>query len=52
MEKYGVRNGIINAIVAATNSVHALKGMLRKPLSPVSIEDMNLAIAKQGAKGR
>jgi antitoxin PrlF len=38
------------AIVAATNSAHALKGMLRKPLSPVSIEEMNSAIAKQGAK--
>lgn len=35
------------AIVAATNSVQALKGIFRKPLSPVSIEEMNSAIAKR-----
>jgi AbrB family looped-hinge helix DNA binding protein len=40
------------AIVAATNSVNALKGMLRKPSSPVSIDDMNAAIASHGAKAR
>ncbi len=40
------------AIVAATNSVHALKGMLRKPPLPVSIDDMNAAIASHGAKAR
>lgn len=38
------------AIVPATSSVLALKGMLRKPNQPVSIEDMNQAIAVQGAK--
>ena len=39
-------------IVAATNSVNALKGMLRKPSLPVSIDDMNAAIASHGAKAR
>ncbi|NMM26229.1 MAG: AbrB/MazE/SpoVT family DNA-binding domain-containing protein [Glaciimonas sp.] len=39
-------------IVPATSSVHNLKGMLRKPVKPVSIEDMNQAIATQGAKAR
>lgn len=37
------------SIVAATHSVQALKGLLRKPASPVSIEDMNVAIANNGA---
>ena len=40
------------AIIPATNSIKDLKGMLRKPDSPVSINDMSLAIAKQGAKAR
>lgn len=40
------------AIVAATNSVQALKGMLRKPAAPVSVDQMNAAIATQGAKAR
>lgn len=40
------------AIVSATSPVQALKGMLRKPDKPVSIESMNQAIAKQGAKAR
>jgi antitoxin PrlF len=37
-------------IVAATSPVQALKGVLRKPATPVSIEDMNRAIAEQGAR--
>jgi AbrB family looped-hinge helix DNA binding protein len=37
-------------LVAATQSVTALKGMVRKPKAPVSIEAMNAAIAAQGAK--
>ena len=37
-------------IVPATNAVQALKGILKKPAKPVSIEDMNEAIANQGAK--
>jgi antitoxin PrlF len=40
------------AIIAATSPVQALKGVLRKPASPVSIEDMNRAIADQGAGTR
>lgn len=39
-------------IVPATNAVQALKGMLRKPKTPVSIERMNKAIASQGVKAR
>lgn len=39
-------------IVPATSSVLDLKGMLRKPATPISIEDMNQAIATQGAKAR
>lgn len=38
------------AIVAATNSVQALKGMLRKPAAPVSVDQMKAAIATEGAK--
>lgn len=38
------------AIVPATMPVLALKGMLRKPAKPVSIEEMNQTIAAQGAK--
>ena len=37
------------AIVAATSPVMALKGMLAKPAIPVSISDMNRAVAEQGA---
>ncbi len=40
------------AMVAATEPVQSLKGMLRRPLQPVSIADMKLAIAAQGAKAR
>ena len=40
------------AIMAATHSVRDLKGLLRKPAKPISIEDMNLAIEAQGAKAR
>ena len=40
------------AIVASTNSVTALKGLVRCPSRPVSIEDMNEAIAERGASGR
>ena len=42
-------------LVAATQSVTALKGMVRKPAKPakpVTIKAMNLAIAAQGAKAR
>jgi antitoxin PrlF len=36
-------------LVPATDDVQSLKGMLRKPCPPVSIEDMNRAIAERGA---
>ena len=36
-------------LVAATHSVTALKGLVRKPKTPVTIEKMNAAIAAQGA---
>ncbi|MDN7183513.1 AbrB/MazE/SpoVT family DNA-binding domain-containing protein [Caballeronia sp. SEWSISQ10-4 2] len=39
-------------VVPATRSVTALKGIIRKPAKPVSIEDMNSAIAEQGASAR
>ncbi len=32
------------AIIPVTSPVASLKGMLRKPAKPVSIEEMNLAI--------
>jgi len=37
-------------LVAATQSVTALKGLVQKPKVPVTIEQMNAAIAAQGAK--
>jgi AbrB family looped-hinge helix DNA binding protein len=39
-------------IVPIVSPIQSLKGMLRKPASSVSIEDMNRAIATQGAKLR
>lgn len=39
-------------LVAATQSVTALKGLVRKPASPVTIAAMNKTIATQGAKAR
>ena len=39
-------------LVAATQSVTALKGLVRKSAAPVTIEAMNQAIAAQGAKSR
>jgi antitoxin PrlF len=39
-------------VVPATRSVTALKGIVRKPATPVSIEDMNAAIAHQGGSAR
>lgn len=40
------------AIMAATQSVRDLKGLIRKPAKPISIEDMNFAIEAQGAKAK
>lgn len=39
-------------LLAATQSVAALKGLVRKPASPVTIEAMNAAIAVHGTKAR
>jgi AbrB family looped-hinge helix DNA binding protein len=39
-------------LVASTHSVTALKGLVRKPAKPVTIEAMNQTIATQGAKAR
>ncbi|NPT59744.1 AbrB/MazE/SpoVT family DNA-binding domain-containing protein [Paraburkholderia elongata] len=39
-------------VVPATRSVTALKGVIRKPTKPVTIEEMNAAIAEQGASAR
>ena len=39
-------------LVASTQSVSALKGLVRMPTSPISIAAMNQAIAVRGAKAR
>lgn len=39
-------------LVAATQSVTALKGLVRKPAAPITIAAMNDAIAARGAKAR
>ena len=39
-------------LVAATQPVTALKGLIRKPAKPGSIEAMNAAIARQGAEAK
>ena len=36
-------------IMPAIDDVRSLKGMLRKPEKPVSVEDMNTAIRRRGA---
>ena len=39
-------------IFAATDSVQSLKGLLRPPAAPVSIDQMNSSIAIRGALAR
>lgn len=39
-------------VYPATRSLASLKGIVKKPGKPVSIEDMNRAIAEQGASAR
>jgi antitoxin PrlF len=39
------------AIVAVTSPVQALKGLLRKPSKPVTLEEMERAIVAQGMRG-
>ena len=40
------------ALVPATEKVQSLKGMLQKSATPISIEQMNAAIAVRGALSR
>jgi antitoxin PrlF len=40
------------AIVAATQPVQGLKGLITKPKKAVSIQDMNIAIAARGASAK
>jgi antitoxin PrlF len=44
-----VEHGVYN-IVAATRDVRDLKGIIAKPARPVSVEDMNRAIARRGGR--
>ncbi|AWV01781.1 AbrB family transcriptional regulator [Burkholderia sp. JP2-270] len=39
-------------VVPATGSIASLEGIIRKPAKPVSIEDMNAAIAERSASAR
>jgi antitoxin PrlF len=39
-------------LVAATLPVTALKGLVRRPATPVAISEMNAAIAARGARAR
>lgn len=39
-------------LVAATEAVTALKGLVRRPATPVSVDAMNAAIAAQGARAK
>ena len=39
-------------LVAATHSIKELKGLVRRPATPVTIEAMNKAIAAKGATAR
>jgi antitoxin PrlF len=48
----GVDTGDRVEFIAATKPVTALKGMFGKPRKPVSIQDMNAAIAKRGASAK
>lgn len=43
-----IGNGLF-AIKPAIDDVRSLKGLLRKPSKPVSVEDMNAAVRARGA---
>jgi AbrB family looped-hinge helix DNA binding protein len=43
-----IENGVF-AIKPATDDVRLLKGLLRKPAKPVSVEDMNAVVRARGA---
>lgn len=49
LEFVEMRNGVF-AVVAASLSVQKLKGIIRRPLKPVSVHDMNTAIAAQASR--
>lgn len=38
------------SIIAASKTVHDLKGLIRKPAKAISLDEMNRTIAAQGAK--
>lgn len=40
------------AIQPANDDVRSLKGMLRRPAKPVSVDDMNAAIRRRASGGR
>jgi antitoxin PrlF len=42
-------NGVFT-VVAATRDVKELKGIIPKPAKPVSVDDMNRAIARMGGR--
>ena len=44
-----VTDGVFN-IVAATRDVRELRGMISKPKDAVSLDDMNLAIARRASR--
>jgi AbrB family looped-hinge helix DNA binding protein len=43
-----IENGVF-AIKPATDDVRLLKGLLRKPAKPVSVEEMNAVVRARGA---
>jgi antitoxin PrlF len=45
-----VSDGVFN-LLPATRDVRDLKGFIPKPPNPVSIDDMNRAIARTGGRG-
>ena len=45
-----VSDGVFN-LQPATRDVRDLKGFIPKPSNPVSIDDMNRAIARKGGRG-
>lgn len=40
----------VYAVVAATRDVRHLKGLIAKPARPVSVEDMNHAVARAASR--
>ena len=44
-----VEKGVYN-VVAATRDVRELKGIIAKPVKPVSVEDMKRAVARVAAR--